>query len=761
MSDALEIDDLHVRFDAGSETIHAVNGASFEIAPGEVVGLVGESGCGKSVTARSIVRLEPPGEIVEGSIRYGDRDLTAADDRTLRRLRGRELAVVFQDPSTSLNPVYPIGEQIAEALRIHRDPDKQPFFRELALGASSRVRSSKRRSDVLDLMDDVGIPRPAERIDAYPHQFSGGMRQRAMLAIALARRPSLLIADEPTTALDATTRTAILERLADLNEKRGMGMLVISHDFGVVSSLCDRIVVMYDGVVVERGPTAKLRSDPAHPYTKALLGCLPRRADPQSRLPTVPGTPPDGSAPPAGCAFADRCPFAADDCRKSDPPAVSVGADRAVRCSVREAREASIETMRDERTGGRSERPTTPSALAVDGGTDAFALASAAETLPENATADSDAAEPPIVELEDVTKSFRASDALLDRLLGADDRVPAVRGVSLELRPGETVGLVGESGCGKSTLAELIAGLEAPDDGTVRLRGRRVGSVDARTAEQLAEIGVVFQHPGASLNPKRTVAESIEEPLVEAGWLASRRADRVAELLSQVGLPADAGDRYPRQLSGGQRQRVAIGRALALEPSVLVLDEPTAALDVSIQATVLNLLAELQEELGLAYLYVSHDLDAVRHVADRVAVMYCGRLVETGPAHATLSSPTHPYTRTLLNAAPGLDGADRLEAALAADPPDPADPPSGCAFHPRCPIAEDDCSRIDPALEAVGDARSRCLYADERSDDPGGSKPGDGNHDSAGIDPGGSADERHADAADELPTETTDHLESE
>ncbi|UHQ98034.1 ABC transporter ATP-binding protein (plasmid) [Natrinema zhouii] len=710
MTGSLEVDDLRVRFRTEPEPVHAVNGASFRIDAGEIVGLVGESGCGKSVTARSIVRLEDPGEIVGGSVRYDGRELTTADDRTLRRLRGRELAMVFQDPSTTLNPVYTVGEQIAEARRVHRDPDRQPFFRELAFGASSRLRSRARREEVLELMETVGIPRPEERIDAYPHQFSGGMRQRAMLAIALARQPSVLIADEPTTALDTTTQAAILERLAELNDEHDMSVLLISHDLGVVSAVCDRIVVMYDGVVVEQGPTDRLRSNPSHPYTKALVGCLPHRLESQSRLPTVDGTPPGGSPPSTGCVFADRCPSATPDCHATAQPVVSVGDDHTTRCGVPTARERSLESV----IGSTKGASTSDRSIAVDGGTDASARTTSDAV--ETATADR-----PIVALDAVEKSFRRSDALVDRLLGNDERIPAVDGVSLELRPGETVGLVGESGCGKSTLARVIAGLEEPTAGTVRLRDRPVGSVETRTADQLSEIGVVFQNPGASLDPKRTVRESIAEPLLEAGWDSTRREDHVDDLRSLVGLSPAAADRYPRQLSGGQRQRVALARSLALEPSVLVLDEPTVALDVSTQATICNLLADLQADLGLAYLFVSHDLDVVRHVADRVAVMYLGQLVEVGPADQTLSNPTHPYTKTLLDSS----SAERFDAgrteitdrdALAGEPPSPTDPPSGCAFHPRCPVATEECARREPALESVGEGRSRCLYAEELAD---------------------------------------------
>lgn len=711
----LDVSDLQVRFRTRSGPVHAVNGASFSVAAGEIVGLVGESGCGKSVTARSIVRLEDPGEIVGGSIEFGGTDLTAADDRTLQRLRGRELAMVFQDPETTLNPTYTVGEQIAEALRVHRDPDDQPFLRELFAGVRSRVGSRRTRERVLELLREVGIPRPEDRIDDYPHQFSGGMRQRAMLAIALARQPSLLIADEPTTALDTTTQAAILDRLATLNDEYGMGVLLISHDLGVVSQLCDRIAVMYDGVVVESGPTEHLLSRPAHPYTKALLGCLPGRSEPGELLPTVSGSPPDGSPPPAGCVFADRCPFAREGCREGDQPPLELEPGQRVRCGVPEAREADLETMRGVTTAdtadglGSGDRGRT-AAVAGDGGVQTDSPTDST-VGPSGSTADRSA-----LELEGVTKSFRTTDAILDRLLGTDDRLTAVDDVSLELRAGETLGLVGESGCGKSTLARVIAGLESPTAGTVRLDGDPVGDADSRRSDQLAAIGVVFQNPGTSLNPKRTVGESLAEPLLEAGWGTRRRDERVEELLSLVDLPPAFADRYPRQLSGGQLQRVAIGRALAVEPTVLVLDEPTAALDVSIQATVLNLLERLQRQLGLAYLFVSHDLEVVRHVADRVATMYLGELLEVGPTSQVLSEPSHPYTAALLEAVP--DGnAPPDEGLLAGEPPSPTDPPSGCAFHPRCPMADEKCERLEPAWETVGDATSRCHYADERADE--------------------------------------------
>ncbi|MEY7850649.1 dipeptide ABC transporter ATP-binding protein [Natrarchaeobius sp. A-rgal3] len=713
MGPELVVDDLRVRFRTRSETIEAVDGASFTVEPGEIVGLVGESGSGKSVTAQSIVRLESPGEIVGGSIRFDGRELTSADDRTLRRLRGRELAVVFQDPSTTLNPVYTVGEQIAEAIRIRESPDRQPFLEELAAGVSSRLGSARRRSEVLELMETVGIPQADERIDAYPHQFSGGMCQRVALAMALARRPSLLIADEPTTALDTTTQAAILDRL---NAERGMGICLISHDLGVVSELCDRVVVMYDGAVVERGPVEAVRSAPEHPYTAALLDCLPQRSEPGSRLPTA-----EWSTAEEGLDTPDERPATSNG--RHSPP------------DERPATPDERPTTPDGRHSPPDERPARPDTsatpedaietdrAAVDGGTTVEGTNGRSRQNAETAAPGSDRGhDRPIVTLEDVATSFRQSDALVDRVLGRDERVPAVDGVSLELRAGKTVGLVGESGCGKSTLVRLIAGLEGATTGEIRLRGEPVEDADSRTDDQLADIGVVFQNPTTSLNPKRTVGQTIAEPLFEAGWDESRREDRIEEVLSLVDLPAAYAGRYPRQLSGGQCQRVAIARALALEPSVVLLDEPTAALDVSTQARILNLLADLQADLDLAFLFVSHDLAVVRHVADRVAVMYLGQFVEVGPTNRVLSAPTHPYTQTLLDAIPGNEAEECRQwdrEALAGEPPSPTSPPDGCAFHPRCPVASEDCTRVEPPLEAVDGGRSRCLYADEWRSDEG------------------------------------------
>ncbi|AUX10599.1 peptide/nickel transport system ATP-binding protein [Halalkaliarchaeum desulfuricum] len=686
----LTVENLHVRFPTGSAPVRAVNGASFEVGDGEIVGLVGESGCGKSVTARSIVRLEAPGEIARGTITFDGTDLTTAGKPTLRRLRNRELGIVFQHPSEALNPVYTVGEQIAEALCADRQPDDQPDSRSLVGALLSRARTrldtEPTRHRVVELLAEVGMPQPADRVDAYPHQLSEGMCERVMLAIALARRPSVLVADEPTTALDTTTQAAILDRLATLNESFGMGMLLISHDLGVVSRICDRIVVMYEGTVVETGPTGAVLSDPVHPYTKSLLACRPGWTDPGNRLPTVGGRP-SSETGGDGCAFADRCPAAVEHCRRSTPPVVSVSDAHTVRCGVSDARESPLRALSNR--GEREDVPgdTTHARKSSDGGSTA-----------------------PPVELDGVTKSFRTDDGLLARLRKTTDRLTAVSDVSLKLEAGETLTLVGESGCGKTTLARLIAGLETPDRGTVRLHGEPVGGVESRQPDQLEAVGVVFQNPATSLNPRRTVRAAIAEPLVEAGWSPSRRQDRIENLLELVDLRPDHAERYPRQLSGGQRQRVAIARALALEPSVLVLDEPTTALDVSVQARILNLLSDLQAELGVTYLFVTHDLEVARHVADRVAVMYLGALFETGPAEQVLSEPRHPYTGTLMSAAPGTEGA--TVGDLAGEPPDPTEQPAGCAYHDRCPIADETCETSRPPVVTVGDGRSRCHHVD-------------------------------------------------
>ncbi|WP_049924396.1 dipeptide ABC transporter ATP-binding protein [Halopiger djelfimassiliensis] len=720
-SPLLEVENLHTRFRTREGVVRAVDGVSLTVDEGEIVGIVGESGSGKSVTARSIVGLQEPGEIVRGSIRLDGVEVTDATDRQLRRLRGDTVSMVFQDPTETLNPVFDVGEQIAESLKIHDQPDAQGLLEYLHIPPFSR-RSEWReyRERALDLMAEAGISNPADRIDASPHELSGGQRQRAGIAIALASDPDLLIADEPTTALDATTQAQLLERLRRRNADRGTAILLITHDLGVIADVCDRVVVMYAGEVMETGPTERILEDPRHPYTRALLACLPQRVDRGDRLPTIDGTVPELTGDCPGCPFAPRCNHATDACREGPVPTVDLGADRGtVACGEQSALEArsgrSRAALLDAGVGTALEPSASNSAVpsAGPGRPDSSGkrdVATAGE--PTTTDEDPDAAAPttPIVELEGVSKRYPLASGPIERLLGTADTLRAVDDVDLEIRPGETVALVGESGCGKSTLASLITGLETPTAGEVRIDGTPVGDADDRAADTLADVGVVFQDPRSSLNPRLTVERAIAEPLHSHGWCPERRRERVRELLERVGLSERYATSYPHELSGGQVQRVAIARAIALDPSLVVLDEPVSALDVSVQARLLNVLADLQADLDLAYLFISHDLTVVEQIADRIAVMYLGELLEVGPTDRVADRPTHPYTAALLEAIPSLDADESADFELEGDPPSPVDPPSGCAFRDRCPRAEPECAETDPDRQQVGPVRSKCHF---------------------------------------------------
>ncbi|WP_455449413.1 dipeptide ABC transporter ATP-binding protein [Natrinema thermotolerans] len=696
-STLLSIDNLHTQFQTPNGLVRAVEGVSMTVDQGEIVGLVGESGSGKSVTARSIVGLQDPGEIVRGSIHLDDVAVTDATDRQLRRLRRDTVSMVFQDPTETLNPVFDVGEQIAESIKVHEEPGPQRLLESLHLPPfSSRSEWREYRERAIDLMEQVGIASPADRVDAYPHELSGGQRQRAGVAIALASDPDLLIADEPTTALDATTQAQLLERFRQYNAERGTAILLITHDLGVVAEICDRVVVMYAGEVMETGPTERILEDPRHPYTKALLECLPQRVDRESRLPTIDGSVPEPTADRAGCPFAPRCEYATAACRDEEVPTVALADDRgSVTCVESNWSESDTPPSRTGAPGARSESTA------------------AAESAP----ADSDRPSP-IVELEGVSRHYSLASGPIERLLGADDTLRAVDGVDLEIRAGETLALVGESGCGKSTLASLITGLERPTTGTVRIDGTPVGSVADRDAATLTDVGVVFQDPHSSLNPRLTVERTIGEPLRSVGWNRPRRTDRVRELLDRVGLSEQQATSYPHELSGGQIQRVAIARAIALDPSLVVLDEPVSALDASVQARLLNVLADLQADLDLAYLFISHDLTVVEHVADRVAVMYLGELMEVGPADRVFDRPTHPYTKALLEAIPSLEPDSSTGTSLEGTRPSPVEPPSGCVFRDRCPMAEPECAETDPDQRRLGPGRTKCHFATTDASDP-------------------------------------------
>ncbi|TYL39569.1 glutathione ABC transporter ATP-binding protein [Natronococcus pandeyae] len=768
MTDILTVENLHTQFRTREGPVRAVDGASFDVAEGETVGIVGESGCGKSVTARSIVGLQSPGEIVRGSIRLDGVNVPDATDRQLRRLRGETVSISFQDPSRALNPVFDVGEQIAESLRVHDRPESQGLLDYLHAPLFSR-RSAWResRERAVELMEQVGIASPEDRVDAYPHELSGGMRQRAGLAIAMASDPDLLIADEPTTALDTTTQARILERLRRLTDERGTALLLISHDLGVVADVCDRVVVMYAGQVMETGPTERVLEDPRHPYTRALLECSLRNGDGKRRLPTIEGTVPERTDERSGCPFAPRCSSATDACLTGEVPTVELEEGTAA-CGEPIALAPSDDAPPNDappnnalsseptpRAAGRSSGRTTSPLSAAEGppeasdplrqGGDAFAESGPrdAPSKPERARSASDrssaepnggfgrdsAADPdrapnssgssesdratPLVALEGVSKRFSLDDGLLDRVVGESRELRAVDDVTLEIAEGETVGLVGESGSGKSTLADLVTGLETPTSGAVRLDGVAVGAADGRSADELAEVGVIFQNPRSSLNPRLTVEQTLAEPMLAQGWDERRRRQRLDRLLELVGLPERHANRHPHELSGGQVQRVAIARAIALDPQLVVFDEPVSALDVSVQARILNLLSDLQRELELTSLVISHDLDVIEHVADRVAVMYLGELMEVGPTDRVFEQPSHPYTVALLDAIPSLDGGDspiQLEGAA----PSPIDAPSGCPFHTRCPDADSTCAETEPEWMDVGPVRSKCHFPRER-----------------------------------------------
>jgi peptide/nickel transport system ATP-binding protein len=728
----LSVEDLHTQFTTQEGIVHAVNGVSFDVHEGEMVGVVGETGSGKSVTAHSIVRLEDPGRITGGSIRFRGTEMTTADQRTIQHIRGSGMGMVFQDPESTLNPTLTVSEQIAESHKIHEEPDDANLLDYLHVPLfSDRQDWHARKERAIELMAEVGIPHPAERADAHPHQFSGGMRQRVMLAIALAREPDLLVADEPTSSLDVTIQAQILELLRRLNEEQGMSILVITHDLGVVAELCDRVIVIEGGEIVEIGTTEQILTRPRHPYTLGLLECMPQTTPRKQRLNTIEGEVPDLVGEMDGCPFAPRCAYAAEECREGAISMVDVGDGQHVKCCRLEAvarewstsrRVASDQVSGTEPVGGSGEQVGVSGAYRSPseertslGGTAGEGTRFADFTTNEGGIRDGarSTGEAPIVELKNLSKRFARNDSFVDRLFGDRQLVRAVTDISFSMYEGETLGLVGESGSGKSTLANLIAGLHEPTAGEIWFEGKPVGPATTRPTEQLSNLGVVFQNPKNSLNPRMQLREVIAEPLQIHGWGRERIQARVGELTDTVELSEALLNRYPHEVSGGQAQRAAVARAIALDPDVVLLDEPVSALDVSVQAKILNLLMDLQSDFGLTYLLISHDLSVVGHVADRVAVMYLGRIMEIAPPEQLFENPTHPYTEALLSAIPRVDPT--LEAGertiLEGDVPSPVNPPSGCLFHTRCPAAEDKCETDDPPVEQVGDAESRCHFA--------------------------------------------------
>ncbi|MFF1734942.1 dipeptide ABC transporter ATP-binding protein [Streptomyces sp. NPDC058247] len=653
----LRIDDLRVDIATRDRTVHALDGISLDLAAGEALGVVGESGCGKTMTALSVLGLLPPGgRITGGRVLFDGVDLAAAPAPVLQDVRGNTIGMVFQDPLTSLNPTMTIGRQVAEPLLLHR--------------GVSRKEAWARAEETLRL---VGMPQPAERMKAYPHQLSGGMRQRVAIAMALVCEPKLLIADEPTTALDVTTQHQILELIDDLRERLGMAMILVTHDLGVIANRVDRVAVMYAGKVAEQADVRGLFARPRHRYTEALFAALPERAgDSGTELHTIPGLPPNLTVRPEGCRFAPRCLFATDECRTQEPPLADDGLRGA------EHRFACFHPVPD-----------------VSGGDEAADVIAPA-TIPAQSAPGA-----PLLELDALVKEFPLKGGPFSRSRGT---VSAVGGVSLTIRKGETFGMVGESGCGKTTLGRIVAGLEDPTAGSVRFGGADLaGLTRAGRRAHRRRIQLMFQDSTAAMDPRMRVGEILREPLIIQG--VGSRAEQEAQigtLLDAVGLPRGAVHRYPHEFSGGQRQRLGLARALTLSPDLVVADEPVSALDVSVQAQILNLMRELQRERGLTYLFISHDLAVVRYLADTVGVMYLGKLVETGPAEEVYARPLHPYTRGLLDTVnvPDPSAAAGSGSALTGETPSAAKPPSGCRFRTRCPLAQDVCAEVEPPVAA-------------------------------------------------------------
>ena len=749
----LEVEGLRTWFRTGGQPLRAVDGVSFTIHRGETLGLVGESGCGKSLTGLSIMQLvpRPAGYIAGGAIRFGGHDVLAMTAPQRRDYRGGQVGMIFQEPMTSLNPVLTVSTQLVEAIRRHRK--------------ASRADAVERAVEALRL---VGMPDPAGCLRCYPHQLSGGMQQRAMIAMALACEPALLIADEPTTALDVTVEAQILDLLRGLQAKLGTAILFITHDLAVVAQMAQRVAVMYAGKIVETAPadalfcgtaalgcvpspvgaapgtaeggcaTQNVGSGPRHPYTQLLLRCRPTRDQRRRRLEAIAGRVPRPSEFPPGCRFCNRCPHAFEPCRDIEPVLSALGTGHEVACHLL----------------------TKPDPFVVR------ALARTDLVRPEGRTTNE---EQPLIEARGLARHFPIRKGILQRVVG---HVKAVDGVDLVIPRGRTLALVGESGCGKSTLGKTLIRLMPPTAGTIRFDGTDLTALrehELRPIRRRAQI--VFQDPFSSLDPRMMVREIVEEGMSvhHLGGSASERRDRIEQLLGSVGLPPDAATAYPHEFSGGQRQRISIARALAVEPDFIVCDEPTSALDVSIQAQILNLLSDLQDEFGLTYLFITHDLGIVEYLADEVAVMYLGRIVEQSPAEPLFDEPLHPYTQALLSAIPGYGpqswgtvgsshrppprprpsssislayaeksrgrgrrtrdeddstrtqvppgpgamlaipdagpGSRRERIRLAGDVPSPSAPPPGCHFHPRCRHAMPVCREVYPPETRLGSGR--------------------------------------------------------
>ncbi|MDA7949145.1 MAG: ABC transporter ATP-binding protein [Hyphomicrobiaceae bacterium] len=657
----LSIRDLHVSYFARGQEIRAVRGVNITVRAGETLALVGESGSGKSSVAFSAMRgLDAAGRIMKGSIHFGATDLLALNAQELRAIQGSRIAMVYQDPQTALNPGFRVGDQIAEVLKEHTD------------GTPSATRER-----VLQLLEEVKLPDPANVALRYPHELSGGQQQRVLIAMAFACNPQLLIMDEPTTGLDVTTEAHILDLVANLQRSHGSAILYITHNLGVVARFCQRVAVMYAGEILEEGPVSRVFSKPAHPYTRSLLSCIPRLdlSKHDRPLSAIEGRLPNLANLPQGCIFAARCEFRREICEQSAIEAENVGkgTEDFVRCvRWRDIPKFKFDRhIRKRKPGGKSKQAAG------------------------------------LLDIEDLRCYYQLRRSFRDFITGQKLRqVHAVDDIELEVGHGQTLAIVGESGCGKTTLGRTVVGLQPPTSGEQIFEGDELeGTARARSADLRRRIQIVFQNPDATLNPQKSVGETIRRPLQLFELVPpEKQADRVTELLRSVNLPASYAQRYPHELSGGEKQRVAVARAFAAEPELIVCDEPLSALDVSVQAAILNLLVELQKTSKTAYMFISHDLSVVRYLSDQVAVMYMGRLCEIGTPEDVFVPPYHPYTEALLSAISLPDPLISQETIrLEGSVPSPVNPVPGCRFASRCPRKIGAvCETEDPPLHAFG-----------------------------------------------------------